>query len=276
MGSSPLDASDNPAGVWQVLVAATRDFARDNGLGHAWLGLSGGMDSALVLPITVEALGADAVTAVSLPSRYSSHLSAELAAEQTQALGVRLETISIEAPFCGFLDALEPQFAGQEPDLTEENLQARCRGTLLMALSNKFGGFVLATGNKSEAAVGYCTLYGDTCGAWAPIADVYKTDVYHLANWRNAQETGSRKVIPQGIIERPPSAELRPNQADRDSLPPYEELDAILRRVVDGGQSAAEIVAAGHDRATVEQVLNLYHGSAFKRAQAAPGPKLQA
>jgi NAD+ synthetase len=190
---------------------------------------------------------------------------------------VRLEAASIEAPFKGFLEALGPMFAGHPVDVTEENLQSRCRGAILMALANKFGGLLLTTGNKSEYAVGYATIYGDMCGGYAPIKDLYKTEVYALARWRNAfggNAPHGGMVIPDAVIDRPPSAELRENQKDQDSLPPYDVLDAILYRHVDLEQCRDEIVGAGFDAATVERVLRLVRISEWKRHQAAPGPKV--
>jgi NAD+ synthase (glutamine-hydrolysing) len=229
-----------------------------------------------VLAIAVDALGAENVTAVRLPSRYTSGQSNDLADEQARALGVRIETVPIAAPFQGFLEALGPLFAGQASDTTEENLQSRSRGVILMAMSNKFGGLVLTTGNKSEYAVGYATIYGDMCGGYAPIKDLYKTEVFDLARWRNAQEAGKQPgwVIPQAVIDRPPSAELRDNQTDQDSLPPYEILDGILARYVDLEQSRQDIVADGYDAATVDKVVHLVRISEWKRQQAAPGPKV--
>jgi NAD+ synthase (glutamine-hydrolysing) len=263
--------------AWRAVVRGTRDYCRKNGFGKAWLGLSGGIDSALVLAIAVDALGAENVTAVRLPSRYTAGLSNDLAAVQCASLGVRLLTVPIEKPFQGFLDALAPQFEGLETDTTEENLQSRSRGALMMALSNKFGGLLLTTGNKSEYAVGYATIYGDMCGGYAPLKDLYKTEVFALARWRNTvggSAPNGGEVIPTAVIERPPSAELRENQRDQDSLPPYDVLDAILLRHVDQEQSAAEIVAAGFDAATVERVVKLVRTSEWKRHQAAPGPKV--
>jgi NAD+ synthetase len=245
---------------------------RKNGFREAWLGLSGGVDSALVLAIAVDALGAENVHAVRLPSRYTADLSNDLAAAQAAALGVHLHTLPIEAPFKAFLDTLAPSFAGRDADITEENLQSRCRGVLMMAMSNKFGGLVLTTGNKSELAVGYGTIYGDTCGGYAPLKDLYKTEVFALCRWRNAQGDGER--IPAAVIERPPSAELRENQRDEDSLPPYPILDAILHRHLEQAQSAAEIIAAGFAAETVQRVLHLVRISEWKRRQYAPGPKV--
>ena len=269
--------------AWRAIVRATRDYCVKNGFQKVWIGLSGGIDSALVLALAVEAMGAQNVTGVRLPSRYTSAQSNDLADQQAKTLGVRIETVPISAPFAGFLDALRRVFTGQDSDTTEENLQSRCRGVILMALSNKFGGLLLTTGNKSEYAVGYATIYGDMCGGFAPIKDLYKTEVFALSRWRNTQGSGMRdagcgepeaQVIPQEVIDRPPSAELRENQTDQDSLPPYEVLDAILARYVDDEQSRADIVAAGFDAATVDQVVRLLHISEWKRQQSAPGPKV--
>lgn len=257
--------------AWRAVVRGTQDYFRKNGFTQAWLGLSGGIDSSLVLAIAVDALGADNVTAVRMPSRYTAELSNDLAQEQCRMQGVRLLTLPIEKPFKGYLDALAEHFGDRPVDTTEENLQSRTRGALLMALSNKFGGLLLTTGNKSEYAVGYATIYGDMCGGYAPLKDLYKTEVFALAKWRN---TVGDRVIPQAVIDRPPSAELRDNQKDQDSLPPYDVLDAILLRHVDQEQSRDEIVAAGFDEATVDKVLRLVRISEWKRHQAAPGPKV--
>jgi NAD+ synthase (glutamine-hydrolysing) len=264
--------------AWRAIVRGTRDYCVKNGFNKVWVGLSGGIDSALVLSIAVDALGAANVTGVRMPSRYTSGLSNDLADEQARALGVEILTIPIEAPFQGFQDALaslfasSPQPSALSPDVSMENLQSRCRGAILMALSNKFGGLVLTTGNKSEYAVGYATIYGDMCGGYAPIKDLYKTEVFALANWRNT--VAGAPVIPPAVIERPPSAELRENQTDQDSLPAYDVLDAILLRHVDGEQSRDEIVRAGFDAAIVDRVLHLVRISEWKRQQAAPGPKV--
>jgi NAD+ synthase (glutamine-hydrolysing) len=263
--------------AWRAVVRGTGDYCRKNGFDKAWLGLSGGIDSSVVLAIAVDALGADNVTAVRMPSRFTPELSNDLAAEQCAALGVRLLELPIETPFQGYLDTLAATFAGQPADTTEENLQSRTRGALLMALSNKFGGLLLTTGNKSEYAVGYATIYGDMCGGYAPIKDLYKTEVFALARWRNTvggSAPHGGQVIPQAVIERAPSAELRANQTDQDSLPAYDVLDAILLRHVDQEQSRAEIVAAGFDAAIVDKVLRLVRTSEWKRHQAAPGPKV--
>jgi len=256
--------------AWRAIVRGLRDYCGKNGFDRVWLGLSGGIDSGLVLALAVDALGARNVAAVRLPSRYTSDLSNDLADEQARLLGVRLETVAIEAPFTGFLQALAPLFEGLAPGTAEENLQSRSRGALMMALSNRFGGLLLTTGNKSEYAVGYATIYGDMCGGFAPIKDLYKGEVQALCRWRNARSP----AIPEEVITRPPSAELRENQTDQDSLPPYEVLDAILVRHVDQEQSLDEIVAAGYDHATVERILKLVRISEWKRRQAAPGPKL--
>ena len=257
--------------AWRAVVRGTRDYFAKNGFKHAWLGLSGGIDSSLVLAIAVDALGAENVTAVRMPSRYTADLSNDLAQEQCDAMAVKLIALPIEKPFQGYLDTLAETFAGKPVDTTEENLQSRARGALLMALSNKFGGLVLTTGNKSEYAVGYATIYGDMCGGYAPIKDLYKTEVFSLARWRN---TVGDRVVPEAVIDRPPSAELRENQKDQDSLPPYDVLDAILLRHVDQEQSREEIVAAGFDAATVDKVLKLVRIGEWKRHQAAPGPKV--
>jgi NAD+ synthase (glutamine-hydrolysing) len=260
------------AEVYSALVRATADYVRKNGFRHVLLGLSGGIDSALTLAIAVDALGAGAVTAVLLPSRYTSELSQRAALAQAEILGVRTETLSIEPTYRALLQTLSPPFAGRDPDVTEENLQSRCRGILLMALSNKFGGLLLSTGNKSEMATGYATIYGDMCGGFAPLKDVYKTQVYALARWRNRQSP----VIPQIVIERPPTAELRENQTDQDSLPPYEVLDDILRRFIELDQPRDQISAAGHDPALVTRVTQLVLRNEYKRRQSAPGPRVTA
>ena len=280
----PVDGDESrDALAWRAIVRGTRDYCAKNGFQKAWVGLSGGIDSALVLSVAVDALGAENVTAVRLPSRYTSWQSNDLAEQQAHALGVRIMEIPIAAPFNGFVSALAPMFASHAPDATEENLQSRCRGVILMALSNKFGGLLLTTGNKSEYAVGYATIYGDMCGGYAPIKDLYKTEVYALANWRNRKASSEirdlesdapRWVIPPEVITRAPSAELRDNQTDQDSLPPYEVLDAILFRHVDEEESRADIVDAGFDAATVDHVLRLVRVNEWKRHQAAPGPKI--
>ena len=266
----PAEDESRLALTYAALVRATRDYAHKNGFDRALLGLSGGIDSALALAIAVDALGADKVLALRLPSRYTSDLSNDLAAQQAATQGVRLETIAIAAPFDGFLAALAPMFAGRDADVTEENLQSRCRGAVLMALSNKLGGLLLSTGNKSEYAVGYSTIYGAMCGGFAPLKDVYKTEVFALARWRNRHA----EIIPEAVITRPPSAELRDNQTDQDSLPPYDILDAILQRFIDAEMSPEEIIAEGFDAATVTRVARLVFLNEWKRRQSAPGPKV--
>ncbi|WP_295517187.1 NAD+ synthase [uncultured Stenotrophomonas sp.] len=258
--------------AWRAVTRGIQDYCGKNGFKKVWLGLSGGIDSALVLALAVDAMGAENVTAVRLPSRYTAGLSNDLAAEQCQALGVKLEAVSIEPAFKGLMESLAPMFEGTTPDVTEENLQSRSRGVILMALANKFGGLLLTTGNKSEYAVGYATIYGDMCGGYAPLKDLYKTEVFGLSKWRNT--VGGAPVIPPAVISRPPSAELRDNQLDQDSLPAYDVLDGILYRYVDQEQSRTEIVAAGYDAGVVDRVLRLVRISEWKRHQAAPGPKV--
>ncbi|MCR1806025.1 NAD+ synthase [Stenotrophomonas geniculata] len=258
--------------AWRAVTRGIQDYCRKNGFKKVWLGLSGGIDSALVLAMAVDAMGAENVTAVRLPSRYTAGLSNDLAAEQCQALGVKLEAVSIEPAFKGLMESLAPMFEGTTPDVTEENLQSRSRGVILMALANKFGGLLLTTGNKSEYAVGYATIYGDMCGGYAPLKDLYKTEVFGLSKWRNT--VGGAPVIPPAVINRPPSAELRENQLDQDSLPAYDVLDGILYRYIDQEQSRTEIVAAGYGATVVDRVLRLVRISEWKRHQAAPGPKV--
>ncbi|HHA2389489.1 TPA: NAD+ synthase [Stenotrophomonas maltophilia] len=269
-----MDDGDESMGAlaWRAVTRGIQDYCRKNGFKKVWLGLSGGIDSALVLALAVDALGAENVTAVRLPSRYTAGMSNDLAAEQCQALGVKLEAVSIEPAFKGLMESLAPMFEGTAPDVTEENLQSRSRGVILMALANKFGGLLLTTGNKSEYAVGYATIYGDMCGGYAPLKDLYKTEVFGLSKWRNT--VGGAPVIPPAVISRPPSAELRENQLDQDSLPAYDVLDGILYRYIDQEQSRTEIVAAGYDATVVDRVLRLVRISEWKRHQAAPGPKV--
>ena len=234
------------------------------------MGLSGGVDSALTLALAVDALGPEQVTAVMMPTRYTSQLSLDEAAAQARLLGVKYHVAQIEDAFNAMVNSLQPLFAGRTPDVTEENLQARIRGMILMALSNKFGGMVLSTGNKSEMACGYATLYGDMCGGFAPLKDVYKTEVWDLCRYRNSISP----AIPEVVITRPPSAELRENQKDQDSLPPYELLDEILKRYIELDRSRAEIVAEGFDAAIVERVVRMVLRNEYKRRQSAPGPRI--
>jgi len=263
------------AQAWAALVTGVRDYIGKNGFPSVIIGLSGGIDSALVLAIAVDALGADRVRTVMMPSPYTAEISWVDARDMAQRLGVRYDEISIAPMFDAFRLSLAGEFAGLPQDATEENIQARVRGTLLMALSNKFGSIVLTTGNKSEMATGYCTLYGDMAGGFAVIKDVAKTLVYRLALWKNQQANGGRgAVIPERIITRPPSAELRPEQTDQDSLPPYEVLDAILQRYMEEDASIEAIVAEGHSRADVERVTRLIKINEYKRRQAPVGIRI--
>ncbi|MBD8524178.1 NAD+ synthase [Pseudomarimonas arenosa] len=256
--------------TYDALVRATRDYVLKNGFRNVWIGLSGGIDSALTLAIAADALGPAHVRAIRLPSRFTSGESNDLAELQAGWLGVAIDAVEIEPAFQGMLASLSEMFRNVAADLAEENLQSRCRGALLMALSNKFGGLVLTTGNKSEYAVGYATIYGDMCGAFAPLKDVYKTDVFELSRWRNSRG----RAIPDDVIRRPPTAELRENQLDQDSLPPYDLLDAILFRFIDQEMSRAEIIAEGYDEAVVNRVARLVFNNEWKRRQSAPGPKV--
>lgn len=264
---------------YRVMVDALRDYLRKSGFKKVLLGLSGGIDSALVAAIAVDALGADQVRCVMLPSEYTSRGSLDDAADAARALGCRYDTISITGPRAAVTDALAPLFAGHSADLTEENIQSRLRGLLLMAQSNKFGEMLLTTGNKSEVAVGYATIYGDMAGGYNPIKDLYKTRVFAICRWRNANHRDWMQgpagiVVPPAIIDKPPSAELRPDQRDDDSLPPYDVLDGILTLLVDRDASVADCIAAGYDRDVVKRVEHLVYISEYKRFQAAPGPRL--
>ena len=260
------------AQVYSALVMGTRDYVRKNRFPGVIIGLSGGVDSALVLAIAVDALGADHVRAVMMPSPYTAEISWIDACELAKNLGVQYDEIPISQPVDAIEGVLQEQFANRKPDATEENIQARVRGTLLMALSNKTGRLVLTTGNKSEMAVGYCTLYGDMAGGFAVIKDIAKTLVYKLCHYRNQIQS----VIPERILTRAPSAELRPNQTDQDSLPPYEVLDAILMRYMEKNQSSAEIIAAGFQSAAVIKVTHLIQLNEYKRRQAPPGVRITA
>jgi NAD+ synthase (glutamine-hydrolysing) len=258
------------ASAYRALTLGVRDYVTKHGFPGVVMGLSGGVDSALTLAIAADALGSERVQAVMMPSRYTSAMSLEDAAQQARILGVRYSVLSIEALFESALATLKGEFAGRAPDATEENIQSRCRMLLLMAISNKTGRMLLTTGNKSEMAVGYATLYGDMAGGFAPIKDCSKSLVYRLANYRNSLAP----VIPSRVIERPPSAELRPDQKDSDSLPPYEVLDPILEAFIEEDLSVDEIEARGFDRATVARVLDLVKRNEYKRRQAPPGVRV--
>ena len=256
--------------IYQALVLALREYVEKNHFQRVLIGLSGGIDSALTLAIAVDALGKDHVTAVFMPSRHTADISNQDATLIANNLGVTLETISIEPTYNSFLDTLAPVFANKQPDVTEENIQARCRAVILMALANKYNALVLTTGNRSEIAVGYCTLYGDMAGGFAVLKDVPKTVIYRLAKYRNRIQA----VIPTRTIERPPTAELASNQKDEDTLPPYSVLDPILEYYLNQSQSIDDIVAQGFDRALVTKVVDMIHKSEYKRRQSAIGPRI--
>jgi len=260
------------AEVYAALVTGTRDYVQKTGFRSALVGLSGGIDSALTAAVAVDALGADAVWGVAMPSRYSSEGSLTDAKDLAEALGIRYSVIPIEGPFSAYVEALATELAGTAPGVTQENLQSRTRGNLLMALSNQFGHIVLTTGNKSEYATGYCTLYGDMAGGYAVIKDVPKTLVYRVARYRNTLPGGP--VIPESTITKPPSAELRPDQLDSDSLPPYDVLDPILEAFVEDDRSLEDVVARGFDPTLVKRVFDLVNRSEYKRRQAPPGVKI--
>ena len=269
-------ARENDADLWDALVMGLRDYVAKNGFKSVVLGLSGGIDSALVMAIAVDALGREQVHAVMMPSPYTAGISLEDARDMARRLGVRYDEISILPEFESFKRSLQPLFGGKPEDTTEENIQARIRGVMLMALSNKHGHLVLTTGNKSEYATGYCTLYGDMCGGFAPIKDVVKTAVFRLARWRNANDpydTGANP-IPERIITRPPSAELRADQTDQDNLPAYEVLDAIVERYMENDLGIAELVAEGFNQADVEKVTRLIKFNEYKRQQSAVGTRV--
>ena len=262
--------------VWRALVLGLGDYVRKNGFNEAVLGLSGGIDSALTAALAADALGADAVRGLAMPSPYSSPESVEDALDCARRIGMRIDTVKITSVLDAYRHSLAELFAGHGEDVTEENLQARTRGNLLMALSNKLGPIVLATGNKSEYAVGYSTLYGDMAGGFAPIKDVPKTLVYSLARWRNAAATtrGETPPIPDRTIEKPPSAELRPGQKDTDSLPPYDELDPVIEAYVEHDLGVDDMIAAGFEQALVERIVRMIDRNEYKRRQAAPGVKI--
>ncbi len=268
-GEMAPELSDE-ATVYKALVLGVRDYVNKHGFPGVVMGLSGGVDSALTLAIAVDALGADRVHAVMMPSRYTSSMSLQDAAEEARLLGVSYSELSIEGLFETTLATLKGEFAGRPPDATEENIQSRCRMLLLMGISNKTGRMLLTTGNKSEMAVGYATLYGDMAGGFAPIKDCSKMLVYRLAAYRNSLG----RVIPQRVIDRPPSAELRHDQKDSDSLPPYEILDAILEAFIEEDLSVDELEARGFDRATVGRVLDMVKRNEYKRRQAPPGVRV--
>ena len=274
-GESPSGTSLTPLldpieEVYRALTIGLGDYVRKNGFQSVVIGLSGGIDSALTAAIAADALGRDAVWGVAMPSRFSSKHSVDDALELASSLGIRVDQVPIDDVYASFLDVLEPLFAGTSFGVAEENLQARARGAILMAISNKHGPMVVATGNKSEMAVGYATLYGDMVGGYAVLKDVFKTLVYDLARWRNKDG----EVIPQNSIDKPPSAELRPDQKDSDSLPPYEVLDAILERYIEDDLSVADIVGDGFDPAVVARVGRMVDRNEYKRRQAAPGVKI--
>jgi len=270
---------DGDKGDYAACVLGLRDYVGKNGFPGVLLGVSGGIDSALCAAIAVDALGAERVRGVMLPFRFTAQVSLDDAAKLAKALGIRYEVLPIAQAVNGFEAILSETFAGLPRDITEENLQARTRGTLLMAISNKTGAMVVTTGNKSEMSVGYATLYGDMNGGFNPIKDIYKTEVFRLSSLRNSWKPlgalgPSGEVIPVNIITRPPTAELRENQTDQDSLPPYEMLDAILERLVEREEPLASIVAAGFDREVVARVDRLLNIAEYKRRQAAPGVKV--
>jgi NAD+ synthase (glutamine-hydrolysing) len=274
--ASPPHNDDSPADIFAALVLGLRDYAGKSGFKNALVALSGGIDSAVVGVIAAAAFGPKNVTGVSLPSTISSQHSRDDARELAENLGVRFETVAIADAVAACEAALAPIFAGRPRDITEENIQARVRGVLMMALSNKFGALLLTTGNKSEVAVGYCTLYGDMAGGLAVISDVFKTQVYALARWINddARRDGRRPPIPQSSIDKPPSAELRPDQTDQDSLPPYDLLDTLLRGYVEEGLSRRDLIAQGFAEAVVNDVVRKVDLNEYKRKQAAPGLRI--
>jgi NAD+ synthase (glutamine-hydrolysing) len=268
--SSVADELGELEETYRAITVGLRDYVRKNGFSEVVIGLSGGIDSALTAAIATDALGADAVYGITMPTRYSSVGSVEDSIDLAERLGIRMDTIPIEDMFSGFQQALASVFAGAPENVAEENLQARIRGTVLMAISNKFGGMVVATGNKSEMAVGYATLYGDMAGGYSVLKDVYKTTVYELARWRNE----SSEVIPISIIDKEPSAELRPDQFDSDSLPPYPVLDAILRMYIEEDMTSSQIIDSGEDDALVRRIAGMVDRNEYKRRQAAPGVRI--
>ena len=264
------DTSDDNEKIYRALSLGVRDYLHKCGFASAVIGLSGGIDSAVTAAVAVDALGPENVRGVAMPSQYSSQGSLDDAESLAKALGIRYDVVPIEPVFEQLKSQLGGIFEGLDEDTTEENMQARLRGNILMSMSNKFGSLLLTTGNKSELAVGYCTLYGDMCGGLAVISDLPKTKVYSLANWINRE----REIIPESTITKPPSAELRPDQVDQDSLPPYDVLDSILEAYVVDGQDTEAIIASGHDEATVRRIIRLININEYKRRQAAPGIKI--
>jgi len=258
------------ASIYQAIVLGVRDYIEKNGFSGVAVGLSGGIDSALTLAIAVDAIGKERVEAVMMPSQYTATISLDDAKQEAQALGVEYNVLPIEPVFQAFLDALREEFAGTERDVTEENIQARCRGVILMAIANKKHKILLTTGNKSEMAVGYATLYGDMAGGFAPIKDVPKTMVYRLCRYRNSISA----VIPQRVLERPPTAELAPDQKDEDTLPPYDELDPVLELYIEQDKEADEIIALGYDADMVRRVVAMVNRNEYKRRQAPPGVRI--
>jgi NAD+ synthase len=278
-GEANWDEPPRLDAIYRAMMLGLRDYVAKNGFRGVVLGLSGGIDSALTAAVAVDALGADRVRGVRLPSRFTSQPSMDDAADSAARLGIELQTMAIGQAVEAAEAALSPAFAGRDRDVTEENLQARVRGLLLMGLSNKFGELLVTTGNKSEMSVGYATLYGDMCGGYSVLKDIYKTEVYALARWRNEHvpdegALAAKDVIPQSSITKAPTAELRPNQTDQDSLPPYDVLDAILQGLIEDEKSVDQIVAAGFDRSTVSRVQRLLYSAEYKRRQAPPGVKI--
>ncbi|MCZ6662979.1 MAG: NAD+ synthase [Actinobacteria bacterium] len=267
---SPTPLLSSTEEVYKALVTGLGDYVRKNGFSQVVIGLSGGIDSALTATIAVDALGASAVWGISMPSRFSSQHSIDDARQLAEELGVKFDVLPMDQAYAAFLEILDPVFDGTDFGVAEENLQARARGAILMAVSNKFGPMVVATGNKSEMAVGYATLYGDMVGGYAVLKDVFKTLIYELARWRNKDGA----VIPQNSIDKPPSAELRPDQKDSDSLPPYELMDAVLERHIESDEGLSEMVAAGYDDALVSRIVRMVATNEYKRRQAAPGVKI--
>ena len=276
---SVAERGDRSAQVYQAMMLGLRDYVNKNHFPGVVLGLSGGIDSALSAAVAVDALGADRVRLVMMPSRYTSRESLEDADACARVLGAPYETVEIERAVAAMGETLSPAFAGTDAGITEENIQSRLRGVILMALSNKFGPMVLTTGNKSEMSVGYATLYGDMCGGYNVLKDIYKTEVFALARWRNMDSPDGAlgpqgRVMPDRILSKPPSAELRPDQTDQDSLPPYDVLDGILECLVEKEMGVAETVARGFDAATVKRIEHLLYVSEYKRRQAPPGVKI--